>query len=84
MTLEPSPVFMNNIQFAKGAIIYLLKVKTFQKKAHGTVLWARSQPLANFRITPILIPVSLEACLIDTPLFSILRSAVALLFLSSS
>ena len=43
--------------------------------AQGTVLCALGQPLLNLRIIPVLIPVSLEACRIDTPPFSTFRSA---------
>ena len=48
----------------------------------GTVLHLLCQSLAILHITPILIPVSLDACLIDTPSFSALRSTASRLPLS--
>ena len=47
----------------------------YDMSAQGTVLCALGQSLLNLRIIPVLIPVSLDACRIDTPPFSTFRSA---------
>ena len=48
----------------------------------GTVLCSLYQLLTPLYITPTLIPVSLDACRIDTPSFSALRSTASRLPLS--
>ena len=53
-------------------------------KTQGSVLCVFCQLLLSLRITPILIPVSLDACRIDTPSFNALPSAASRLSLSRS
>ena len=66
-----------------GRIIKSHTVAVADGNEQGTVLCLLYQPLTALYITPTLIPVSLDACLIDTPSFSALRRTSSRLPLSN-
>ena len=57
--------------------------RTNRENEQGTVHRLLYQPLTALYVTPTLIPVSLDACLIDTPSFSALRRTSSRLLLSN-